>query len=251
MSRQVLVAHYGPEPIALKNHNPLFDLMTGSRRRDTAGVRNEDLKATITFAVSRSIARCITLQPHELGWRLLRYHKQQLCWYAVSQVRLKGKGAAMPAIRDWLALHQVEEEHYGLETAYKLWQRFGLNFHRKNAFFSARLRRNSSGRKEGERANFRPLELRRHNSFDDIVLGLRARSFVQEYQAKFKSLPKSLHKHITVYLIVHRQYLSQNATAAKLEITRYNVRTALAAIDRRAERNRAFAALLQHALALP
>ena len=251
MTRSVLLAQYGKEPIALKNHDPLFDMMSGSRQRHSDGIRNEDLKATITFALSKTVARSLTLSPYELGWRLFRFHKQQLCWYAVSQVRLKGKGAAMPAIRDWLGLHGVAEEDYGLDTAYKLWLRFGWDFDRKNGFFAARLRRKSSGSEIVPRANFKPLELRRTNSFDDIVLGLRAQSFVREYESKFTRVPKSLLKQITVYLIHHRQHLSQSRTAAKLEITRYNVRDALQAIDRRAGRNRAFAAMLTSALALP
>lgn len=251
LSRKVLLAQYGPEPIALKNHDPLFDLMSGSLQRHSAGVRNEHLSATITFSVSRTIARSLILSPHEIGWRLLRFHKQQMCWYAVSQVRLKGKGAAMPAIRDWLSLHDVEEDEYQLETAYKLWLRFGWDFDRKNAFFSARLRRKSEGRKEVECAKFQPLELRRTNSFSDIVVGLRAQSFLDEYRSKFKTVPKSLHKHITVYLLIHRQHLSQRDAAVKLEMTRYNVRSALQAIDQRAGRNRAFASLLASALALP
>lgn len=251
MSRKVLLAQYGAEPIALKNHDPLFDLMSGTLQRHSAGIRNESLSATIQFALSKSIARSLTLSPHEIGWRLLRFHKQQMCWYAVSQVRLKGKGVAMQAIRDWLSLHEVNEEDYGLETAYKLWLRFGWDFDRKNAFFSARLRRKSEGIKPAACANFKPLELRRSNSFDDIVLGLRAQSFLQEYESKFKHVPKSLHKHITVYLLIHRQHLSQRDAAAKLQMTRYNVRSALASIDRRAARNRAFAAMLGSALALP
>ncbi len=251
MSRKVLLAQYGAEPIALKNHDPLFDLMSGARPRHSAGVRNEHLSASIQVVVSRTLARAISLSPHEIGWRLLRLHKQQLCWYAVSQVRLKGKGAAMPAIRDWLSLHEVDEEEYGLETAYKLWLRFGWDFDRKNAFFSARLRRKSEGRKSAEHASFKPLELSRRATFDDVVLGLRARTFIEAYQERFTRVPQSLHKHITVYLVVHRQHLSQAAAAGKLNLTRYNVRTALAAIRRRAERNRAFAAMLEAALALP
>lgn len=254
MSRKVLLAQYGAGVITLRSHDPLFDLISGAHPRHSAGVRNEHLSCTVRVAVSRPLAKLITLSAHEIGWRLLRLHKQQLCWYAVSQVRMKGKGAALPAIRDWLSLHDVEEDEYQLETAYKLWLRFGWDFDRKNAFFSARLRSKSSGRKTGERAKnetFKPLELRRGITFDDVVLGLRASSLLDEYKTMFKTVPQSLHKHITVYLVIHRQHLSQRDAAAKLDMTRYNVRVALDSIERRAGKNRAFATMLASALALP
>lgn len=254
MSRKILLSHYGrQEPITLSNHDPLFEIIAGTQAPAVARQR-QMLTAEITFALDDELARRLNAHAAAVGARLFKHHKMMLCWFVLGFVRAKGKGHAMPSVEEFLTLHQVDEDEYATDSAYKLFQRFGWNFEEKNRRFSGRLRGNPSAelsRKKRLRASLaKPLQPCVYN-MKDIDAELATARFLAAYSRHFTRTPNYLPKHARVYAYMTMQGLSIRMLAEKLGMTRSGVHNSLQSFRRRMERNPAVSRLMADAIALP
>lgn len=254
LSRKVLLAQYGEEPITLRNHDPLFDILTATRVRSATARAREAFRSTVDFALDERIAANVNENALQVGMRLFRYHKPMLYWFVLGVYRGRGKGVVWGAIEEFLRLHDVDEDEYSTETAHKLFQRFGWNFDEKNARFSGRLRDKPGvkmSRKKSARAKLckplQPLTI----SMKDIDVELAIGRFLVAYSARFTRTPGYLPKHARVYTYITMQKLSVRDAATKLSMTRTGVQNCLTSFRARLKRNPTVALLIEEALALP
>lgn len=253
LSLAVLQSHYGTGPIYLANHDQIFDLLTGCRIRHTSSKSNL-FTESVDFVLSDQVARHVQEFATAVAVRLYRHHKHLLCWYVVAQVRLKGKGGAKPAVSDWLALHGVDEDAYSIDSAYKLYQRFGWDLEKKNDRFSVQIKRKAAGvllRKTQSRANSEiPLQPYQY-SLKDIDIELIAARFLSSFETCFSRTPVCLPKHVRIYLYNQVQGLTEREVATKLHLKHTGVHHALVSMRTRISINPTVSRLLQDALALP
>lgn len=254
LSRKMLLAQYGAEPITLDNHDPLFDMLTAPRVRPIVAKSKSALSAEITFALDDNIAAHVSRHAIQVGQRLFRHHKPMLCWFVLGCYRARGKGVVWGAIEDFLALHDVEEDDYSTETAHKLFQRFGWNFDKKNGHFSGRMREKPGvkmSRKKRVRAKIckpiQPLTI----TMKDIEVELAIGRFLVSYSRCFRRTPGYLPKHARVYTYITMQHLSIRDAAAKLSMSRTGVQNCLTSFRARMRRNPTVARLMEESIALP
>lgn len=253
LSLAVLRTHYGTLPIILANHDPFFELLSGTRRRDSSS-KTETFTAEVSLVVNDHLARHIQLFATDIARRMYRHHKMMLCWYVVAQVRLKGFGGAKPAVRDWLDIHGVDEDAYSVDTAYKLFQRFGWDLKEKNGQFSKQiLRKMEAGlhRKSAARAKsfdrINPLRMR----MKDVEVQLIVARFLTAYSTAYNRVPVCLPKHISIYLYKEVQGYTEREVAAKLNLKHSGVHHALVSMRNRLQHNPTVRRLMEEALALP
>lgn len=254
LSKKVLLAQYGTEPITLDNHDPLFDILNSSLLRPPAVKNREHYTAQISFALDDRIAEHVNRHAHQIGHRLLRYHKPMLCWFVMGCFRAKGKGAVWAAIEDFLRIHEVDEDEYPTETAYKLFQRQGWKFQEKSPRFSVRTRDKAGvfvNRKKAVRAKLaaplQPLTI----SMKDIEVELAVARFLGAYSRCFRRAPASLPKHARVYTYVSLQALTIREAAEKLGMKPTGVQYCLQSIRNRMKKNPTVARLMDESIALP
>lgn len=254
MSRKVLLAQYGAEPITLENQDPLFDVLTSSRIRPTAVKNRAALSSQITFALDDRIAQYVENNGLQIGHRLFRHHKPMLCWFVLGYFRAKGKGVVWGAIEEFLSIHEVDEDEYSTETAHKLFQRFRWNFDEKNARFSGRMRENPGvkmSRKKQRHAKtckpVKPMTI----SMKDIEVELAIGRFLVNYSRCFSRTPDFLPKHARVYTYITMQKLSVRDAAQKLGMSRTGVQNALTSFRNRLNRNPTVSRLIEESIALP
>lgn len=254
LTYRVITTHYGSNVIFLGNHDPLFDTLTSSRQRHTHGHSRDAYNSTLTFMLKDKIAANVQQHAAAIADRLFREHKRLMCWYVAAQIRALGKGQAKPAVQDWLNLHGITEDEYSSDAAYKLYQRFCWEFDKKNAQFSGRLRRKSSGvlsRKAATHANavdaINPLVMRKK----DMDIELAINRFFGEYSRVFSKMPAKLGKHVRIYMYVTQQGLTVREGSQKLGISRNGIHHALKAMNNRIQRNPTFQVIIDKAVALP
>ena len=254
LSRKMLLAQYGQEPITLDNHDPLFDVLSAPRVRAVAAKNRSALSAEITFALDDRIAQHVAEHAIQIGLRIFRHHKPMLCWFVLGSYRAKGKGVVWGAIEEFLSIHNVEEDDYSTETAHKLFQRFGWNFDKKNGHFSGRMREKpgvKTSRKKQVRAKLckpiQPLTI----AMKDIEVELAIGRFLVSYSKCFRRTPGYLPKHARVYTYITMQALSVREAAEKLGMSRTGVQNCLASFRARLRRNPTVARLIEESVALP
>jgi hypothetical protein len=155
LTRRVLIAEYGQEPILLPNRDLLFSLIntTPLRSRVSHERAFEVLTSTISLQVHDRLAARLKNSWDAAGFLLLKFHKDAACRYVSTMYGL-GQDAR-PALQDWLKRHSVEEDDYSLDSAYKMWQRWIWDFSGKNKEYIARTRPNG-GRAKGAGKGRRP-----------------------------------------------------------------------------------------------
>lgn len=152
MTRQVLLSEHGAaEPIIIGQNELTFQFLTSAPLREFGNVSRSMpfLTSTITILVHNDVAAWLFARPYHAGALLFRLHKDQMCRYAHARVR--GKADAWASLQEWLSQYGIEEDAYGMEAAYKCWQRFLLKKQQKNPVFFSRFRP-----KKGEKAAKKP-----------------------------------------------------------------------------------------------
>lgn len=252
MSRAIMLSEYGGEPVTLEAHDILFEIIN-TRITSEKINKKQELTSCITIAVNPRLAAHLAQHGRIAGIRLFKFHKYMLCRYADAQLRVKGKGHARPAIQEFLNLYGVEEDEYSLESAYKLFQRFGWNFDKKNANFSGHFRRNPGvklSRKKKERARLcqpiKPLTI----AIKDINVELAIGRFIAAYSRCFRRTPRILLKHARVYTYINMQALSVREAAEKLGMSRTGVQNSMSSFRSRMRRNPTVARMIEESIAL-
>lgn len=254
LTRRVLLAHYGGEPVIAPNHDILFDILSTAPLRKSVHRNRAAMTSTISFSLADPIAIIVQRNAHTIAERLFRQHKNMMCWYAAAQVRAKGKGYARPAIADWLSLHDVDENEYGVDTAYKCFQRFGWIFDEKNARFSGQVRQKAAAKLSAKRSTraktvlpLEPLKMR----LSDIEVELVVSRFLTQYNQTFSRMPYKLAQHARVCAYIKIQGLSIRSAAEKLSIGKPGAEHAVRSMRQRMERNPTVKRLWEQSFALP
>lgn len=245
MSRAILLSEYGAEPLVLDTHDILFEIVSTRITPDDLR-KKQELTHFITFAVNARLAAHLARYGGVAGLRLFKFHKHLLCRYADAQVRVRGKGHARPAIQEFLNLYSVDEDAYGLETAYKLYQRFGWEIAKKSPQFVERMRR-----KPGAVLSEKMIVRKGPAADADLIAELAVVRFMSSVQARMKRYHRRLEKQARAYIYVERCGHTIRSAADVLGMPPSTVHHSCAAMRARITRNRTFAGLLAEALALP
>lgn len=252
LSRKVLLAHYGAEPIILDNHDPLFDVISSPRLTPVKDLKS--LTAQVTFAFNDALAERLAAHAAQIGLRIFKYHKPLLCWFVLGYRRAKGKGHAMPSVGDWLALHDVDEDEYSTDSAYKLFQRFGWDFDEKNRLFSGRIKTKPgaemTAKKRARAKKCKPVRALTF-SMRDIDVELAVGRFLCAYRKCFRFTPNFLPAQARIYAYITMQGLSTREAAKKLSRSQPTIWHSLNSFRERMQRNPTVARLMADAIALP
>jgi len=245
MSRAILLSEYGAEPVVLETHDFHFEVLSTRITPDALRSKPE-LSQTIELSVNDRLAAHLAIHGQVAGSRLFKFHKQLLCRYADAQVRIKGKGHARPSIQEFLNLYGIDEDAYGLETAYKLYQRFGWEIRKKNPDFLGRMRRKPgavlSEKRAGQKAPAPDA---------DVIAELAVARFMCAVRARMKRYHRRLEKQARAYIYVETCGHTIRSAAELLEMPPSTVHHCCTAMRQRIGRNKTFSALLADALALP
>lgn len=242
LSRAILISEHGDEPVVLDSHDFLFEVINSRITPDDLRSKTA-LTRYIELHINDRLAAHLAQYGQIAGIRLFKFHKQLLCRYADAQVRAKGKGHARPAIQEFLYLYGVDEEDYGLETAYKLYQRFCWEIQKKNPRFLERMRR-KPGAVLFEKKNDR-------GPAPDISADLVVARFMSSVHHLMKRSHRRLEKQCRAYIYIHVSRMTFRDAAALLDMPIGTVHYSCNAMHRRMLRNPRLTSLLAEALALP
>jgi hypothetical protein len=248
MSAKVLRAHYG-SPVVLPPNDPTFDLLCGTTMPHATN-RRDRYTVSVEFLVNQGTAQHIAKAPVPSAAKLLRHHKNMLCWFVATTVLARGPGAAKGAIYEWCRLHNVTEDDVSSETLYKVYQRFGWRFSKKNVSLSGQLAdktaRVLSPKKRPKTVSPKyPVEVDMALVNDNIAKSLTA------YGNTFRGVPVRLPRQMRIYIIHKLTGATLRDTAQHCAVSPNGVHTAIRSIQQRMARNRAVRDIVEQALALP
>lgn len=254
MSRRILLSeHDGIEPVVIRNHDPLFGILSSKtfRPRQAAVQLTQTLSTTVSILLDDDIARHVIADGYHVGWFLFRLHKETMCRYVQACV-LNGV-PALHAIRQYYTIQGVTEDDYQEESAWKSWMRWSKT-RRKKPLFSQRKYDKASAEILGKKrrhaniaAPLRPCRL----THSEAVIELATARFLSAYARLFRRVPKCMGKHVRVYYYSEVYGLSCYEAARKLGITPWSAWYACRAVQHRASKNKAVARLLIEQIALP
>ncbi len=252
LSRAVLCTQYGVHPFAIKNGEPLFDLLTSASTRKCNPVNLTEFAAKITIILDDRAAIQAERYASRIAQRLYRYHREMMCWYVAGCVAAKAQAKA--SLANWLHANNVSEDDYSLDAAIKTWQRFGWNFQEKNAEKFGHLRRLSAvlvSKKKGRCAKPLPVKQEAEWKRSEVDAELITARFLAYYSETFRRVPKSLALHSRCYTYIVYKGLSVRQAAARLGCKRSTANYAVQTIKARMARNPTVARLMQAAFDLP
>lgn len=253
LSATVLRAQYGADRIVFRNHDTTFDLITGMpQRRKAPGTDTGPYKSQVTLVVTDSIARTVRDNQRTIADRLYRHHKELMCWYVASAVKMKGNRHAKAAIAEWFQMHGVSEDDFSMDAAYKSWQRFQWNFQKKNREFAVRLRDKAAGelsrKRERHAKAVKPVKAVQWGA-DERACELALARFLSSFDSNFKRMPVKLPRHARIYIYKVYGQLSVRQAAARLSITPNGVHHAVRALQSRMKANPTIQRLMDEAIA--
>lgn len=247
MSRQVLLAEYGPEPISIGQRDILFSMLTFTQLRDRVELEKiqTELTATIDLCVHDALARHLSTRWYLVGAHLFRWHKDMMCRYADASFRMNRP--VKTAIEEWLALFFIEEDMYALEAAYKCWQRWNEKIRAQNPLFFARLRDKTAA------ALGKKIEIKKDLTWTvpDVHVECAASRFCEMASACLRHVPKRLNAHARVYFYMSMQGLSRRRAAEKLNVPESSAGYAFRAMRNWAHTDPTMAEMLAQAMAYP
>jgi hypothetical protein len=250
LTKRVLLAEYGCEPIAFPNQDFTFNLLSADHRRDRAPQHGLKLTASISIVVDDTTARHLSRHSVSVGLRLFRYHQQLVCRHADSANRIQGKGHIKAAIEQWLAAYKVDEDEYAVETAYKLWQRWTWKITENNRDFFGR-RRGMSASISSKKMRLRAKAAKSHfplrATLKECQVELAASRFVEGIRRCFSAPGKKCAQHARIYYYIHYGGLSCRDVAQRLGISKSTASYAVKTMTAKAQRNRTIGLLLAEA----
>lgn len=251
LSKRVLLAEYGCEPIAFPNQDFTFNLLKADHSRDRAIQHGLKLTSTIDIVVDDSTARHINRHQIPIGLRLFRYHQQLVCRHADSAARIQGKGHIKSAIEQWLSAYNVDEDEYAAETAYKLWQRWTWKIADNNRDFFGRRRGMSASitsKKKRARATAHKSAFPLKATLKECEAEMAANRFAENIRRCFSKPSKKLSTQARIYYYIQYGGLSCRAVAQKLGISKSSASYAVNTLKAKANRNLTIKKLLTEAV---
>lgn len=186
LSRCVLLAEYGREPLRIGYRDLLFSMLTTARLRDRSGTQRaaETLTASVELEVNDELARHLAVNYYQVGMLLFSWHKDLMCRHA--ETATAGGARAWGAIRHWLDARGVGEDDYGMEAAYKCWQRWNESIEEKNPEFFGQ----KTGAAGVDLAKKLPDQIRLKLFIPDIEVELALNRFLTILRDRRVPLPK-------------------------------------------------------------
>jgi hypothetical protein len=246
MSKRILEAEYGAQPIQIGRHDLLFAYLCFSPLQDRLNYQRADviLSDKILIEVGKNFGYHIYKQAHLIGINLFRIHKDQMCRHAAFAVQ-QGKGVR-PALLSWLEMHGIEEDHYGLDTAYKAWQRFRWKIEEKNTEFSIHFSHMAGVKVYKKKRADIPLILEQ----DLIEIELKLSNFIACLNEQLK-VRKLFNGHARCYFYVVIGGMSFRKAAELLSVHFTSVRYGVTVVQAWAAKNRMVAHCLAQISDLP
>lgn len=120
----MLLTQYGKtEPIRISHNDLLFQMLSYTRLTDGGQNRaREWANSTLLLELEDRLAVKISSRAHQVGWHLFQHHIYHLMVYVQGQT--DAGAPAMTSIKNYYDLHDITEDDFALESAYKRWQRF-------------------------------------------------------------------------------------------------------------------------------
>jgi hypothetical protein len=253
LSARVLAYEYGSGSIVMNNHDPLFTFITCSPLRTRISRGSDLLDSQVIFHVNDELALHLQQYDWQVGAALLRMHKRELCQFAAAAVALGHKGGAKDALYLWLNMRGITEDEYSLETAYKLWQRFGWKLStEKSATYFAQIRGKAADSLRKKR-NAVPKQIKPFNStsltLSQIEVELAANRFVSALKKCFRRAPAKMAYHARIYYYATYAGIKSNRDVARtLGIPASTINYAVRSIKSQASKNITMGRLLADAL---
>lgn len=169
LSRKILLSEYQSEPI-LAPKKSLFYHKLKFRSTDFYSRPQRLMKlltARVTVEVPNAIADSISRHRYHVGYYLYINDVEEMCKFATAQHAAGVK--VMQALRNYYALHNIDEEDFARETAYKRYQRF-TSERKKHRHNTPQNRRSHIGRTQEPSPDLHEmLGIHIHRSFDHFV----------------------------------------------------------------------------------
>lgn len=248
-SRRILLSEYGKaEPIGIRPNDILFSMLSVARVRDrnNAVRMRELLKAQVSFELDTAIATHIALRCDQVGLHLFKWHKDQLCRYVDLCLRRGGITAA-GAIREFYELHDIGEDDFAFDSAWKMWQRHNAETGKENPVFSGRIRGATGVFFSKKRGRPRIVEL---PVSDEAVEALAAR-LADVLDGCLRNTPPRLLKHTRCYLYLYYARRNHRAVADRMRMPVSSVYYGANAIRTWRETDPTFRRLLNQVCDLP
>lgn len=253
LTARALAYEYGSGSIVMNNHDPLFTFLTCSPLRTRTSRGYDLLSSQVIFHVNDELALHLQQYDWQVGAALLRMHKRELCQFAAAAVALGHRGGAKDALYLWLKMRGVSEDEYSLETAYKLWQRFGWKLSsEKSATYFAQIRGKAADTLRKKR-NTVPKHIKTFNAtsltLSQIEVELAANRFVGALKKCFRRCPAKIAYHARIYYYATYAGLKSHRDVARtLGIPASTIHYAVRSIKAQASKNITMSRLLSDAL---
>lgn len=253
LSRRILLSEHGIEPLIIRQHDVLFAQLSLRRVRPRGSMLQirQTLTTQVALVLDDDLATHLIPHAYHVGVCLFRLHKETMCRY-VQACALNGV-PALQAIRQFYHLHQITEDDYQEESAWKAWQRWAKSRKKKGVFSTQKTGKASAILSEKRRARANSctpiLPLTMH--LCDIGAELAASRFLAAYTGLFRRRPKRMEHHVRIYYYMVCEGLSSHEVARKLGVKQWAAAYARRSIEAQARRNKTIERLLHENLALP
>lgn len=220
LSRKVLLSEYGYEqPIVIRNKDLMYKILTSAPLKERSNITSSIpfLTDTICIAIHSDVANWLFTRPYHPGALLYQLHKELMCRYALAAVRRNGE--AWKAIQEWLYLHDIEEEDYGMEAAYKCWQRWNKKFLKKNPQFFSRIKQKPSAKSAKNEADF----IRVKMAMPQCEIEAALERFLIDLEVRMRRVPKRLPAHARAWFYKEYGGLSEREVSSIIGMHRASV----------------------------
>ncbi len=251
ITRRILLKEYASEPLTIEKGDTLFVILSALRHeRLTHTKAKRTLTEDVTFCVNDRLARQMLRHQNGTGYALLKYHKEIINRHVLSVISSNPKANAWSTLQAYLSSVGITEEEYGMETAYKNWQRFGWALEKKNSDFRGH-RRHKKGVKTAIPATLTPQRNGRKPAepvlTESEIETISSRAF-QAFVSIYKHLPPRFERWLTFYTYIHIGGHSKRTAARALSLHPQTVYRGFENIRKRANESQHFARFLEENL---
>lgn len=127
ISKKILRSEYGAAPISLQKHDLMYQVflikkMPGSKPNILQS--RKILTEELSFAVSPRLGKMIIENALDIGMFLYNLHMRDMCKFVYAKWEEKESINVKGAVTNFYARHNIDEDDFALESAYKRVQRF-------------------------------------------------------------------------------------------------------------------------------
>lgn len=209
-----------------------------------------DFPCDIILVVDARMARHIEANGASIATALLRWHREMMCRYVWSSLQSNPKAPAWGLLQQFLDHYGITEDDLSMDTAYKIWQRWGWKMKGKNAQFLGQSR-GKTGVKNGILSNKKTGA----NSPEFFIETLPAKEiemvsarFITQYSTLYKRTPIKMPEQVRIYYYVQLSGKTTRQLAKTLGTPRSSISYAFRRVMAKAKTNPTFASMLADAL---